>query len=183
MEQAWIAVEPAALDAAIAEAARLLGASRCPVFAGLGTDVAGARAAIMLAQRAGAVIDHMHSDAVLRNLDVMRSSGVMITTPGETHVRADTLVLTGAGLLEASPQLPQRLFGKLPHAQRDPGAERRIFWLCPGRDLASAAGSTVKTIGKNPGDLAGLIAALRARVAGRPAQKASVSPKTLDEVA
>jgi len=182
MEQAWIAGKPAALDAAIAEAASLLAASRCPLIAGLGTDIAGARAAIALAQRAGAVIDHMHSEAVLRDLDVMRSSGVMMTTPGETHVRADTLLLAGPGLLEAWPQLPQRLFGKLPHAQGDPGAERRIFWLCPGRD-ANLAGSTGKIVGKNPGDLAGLIAALRARAAGRPAQKASVSSKTLDEVA
>ena len=53
--------DPVALDAAIAEAARLLGASRLPVIAGLGTDVAGARAAIALAQRLGGVVDHMHS--------------------------------------------------------------------------------------------------------------------------
>ena len=40
-------------------------------------------------------MDHMNSEGVLRNLDVMRSSGVMMTTPTECHVRADTLLLTG----------------------------------------------------------------------------------------
>ena len=44
MEQAWIAGEPASLDAAIVEAAKLLASSRYPLIAGLGTDVAGARA-------------------------------------------------------------------------------------------------------------------------------------------
>ncbi len=51
---------PCALDAAVAEAARLLGASRLPVIAGLGTDIAGARAAIALAERIGGV-DRSHA--------------------------------------------------------------------------------------------------------------------------
>ena len=42
------------------EAARLLEACRAPVVAGLGVDIAGARAAIALAQRLGAAVDHMH---------------------------------------------------------------------------------------------------------------------------
>ena len=46
-------------------------------------------------ERIGAVIDHMNADAVLRDLDVMRSSGVMLTTPTEARVRADTLLLAG----------------------------------------------------------------------------------------
>src|SRR6516164_4221814 len=95
MEQAWISGKPTALDAAITEAAKLIGASTRILIAGLGTDVAGARAAIALAQRTGAVIDHMHSETVLRNLDVMRSSGVLMTTPTECHARADTLLLVG----------------------------------------------------------------------------------------
>ena len=44
MERAWIAGKPASLESAIAEAARLLAASRQPLIAGLATDVAGARA-------------------------------------------------------------------------------------------------------------------------------------------
>jgi formylmethanofuran dehydrogenase subunit B len=94
MERAWILGRPAALDAAVAEAGKLIAASTRILIAGLGTDVAGARAAIALAQRTGAIVDHMNSEGVLRNLDVMRSSGVMMTTPTECHVRADTLLLT-----------------------------------------------------------------------------------------
>jgi formylmethanofuran dehydrogenase subunit B len=176
MGQAWIAGKPAALDAAVAEAARLLDASRFPLIAGLGTDVAGTRAAIALAQRTGAVIDHMNADAVLRDLDVIRSSGVMLTTPGETRVRADVLLLAGPRLGETAPELSQSLFKK-----NGAAAERQILWLCPGRESASAFGTT-KTVGKEPRDLPALLAALRARIAGRPAVKASVSSKMLDEV-
>src|SRR5437660_1679628 len=68
MHDAWIDGTPAELHTAAATAARLLDASRQPLIAGLGTDVAGARAAIILAQRIGAVIDHMNADALLRDL-------------------------------------------------------------------------------------------------------------------
>jgi len=51
MEGAWILGKPTTLDAAIAEAGELIGASTKILIAGLGTDVAGARAAIALAQR------------------------------------------------------------------------------------------------------------------------------------
>lgn len=177
MHHAWIAGEPAALDAAVAEAAKLFGASRYPLIAGLGTDVGGARAAIALAKRTGAVIDHMNSGALFRDLDVMRSSGVMLTTPGETRVRADALLLVGPGLTETWPEFPERLLDKKIR-------ERRIFWLGPGRDAATIAslGATIEAIGKHPRDLPALIASLRARVAGRPTGKPPISNKMLEEV-
>jgi formylmethanofuran dehydrogenase subunit B len=184
MQQAWIEGSPAALDRAIAEAAKLLDASHHPLIAGLGTDIAGARAAILLAQRTGAVIDHMNSDALLRDLDVMRSSGVMLTTPGESAVRADTLLLVGSGLAESWPEFPQRLFGKLRKKGSPAGVERRAIWLCPGRDSASlpVGGTNTQAVGREPRDLPMLLAALRARSAGRPAGKACISSRKLDEV-
>jgi formylmethanofuran dehydrogenase subunit B len=185
MEHAWIAGEPATLEAAIVAAAKLLAASRSPVIAGLGTDVAGARAAVSLAEKVGAVVDHMHADALLCNLDVMRSSGVLVTTPTEAQVRADTLLLVGPGLDAARPQLPQRLFAARRQNPRATNVERRMFCLCPGRDLAipSADKMDVVTIGKQPEELPALLAALRARVAGRPVGQTRVSLRRLDEIA
>src|SRR5579871_6987198 len=78
---AWMSGAPAPIDEAVAEAARLLGASRQPLLAGLATDIAGARAAILLAERVGGVIDHLHSAATLRDLDAMRETGVMQVAP------------------------------------------------------------------------------------------------------
>ena len=184
MEHAWIAGQPTTLDTAVAEAAKLLGASRYPLIAGLGTDVAGARAAIGLARRTGAVIDHMHSDAMLRGLEVMWSCGVMLTTPSEMRARADTLLLVGAGLNEAWPELPQQVFATARQRQSDVAAERRILWLCPGRDSTKLAfgEAPAEVIGKEPRDLPMLLATLRARVAGRPTGNASISSKKLEEI-
>lgn len=184
MAHAWVAGKAAALDTAIAEAAKLLAASRHPLIAGLGTDVAGARAAIALAKRTGAVIDHMNSEALFRDLDVMRSSGVMLTTPLEVRVRADTLLLAGPELGEM-PELPQRMFESARQTGADIGVERRIFWLCPGRAVADPrfGGTAAEIVGKERSDLPALLAALRARIAGRPTGRARVSSSTLDRMA
>src|SRR6202020_1148240 len=119
---------PASLDDAAAAAAQLLARSRQPLIAGLGTDIDGARAAIALGQRVGGVIDHMHSAALLRDLDCLRETGIMLTTPGEARVRADVLLLVGDGLLQTWPSLIERL---LAPPARPEGAEvkRRILWL------------------------------------------------------
>ena len=94
---------PASLDDAVAAAARLLAQSRQPLIAGLGADIEGARAAIALGQRVGGVIDHMHSAALLRDLDCLRETGIMLTTPGEARVRADVVLLVGDGLTQTWP--------------------------------------------------------------------------------
>ncbi len=142
MHHAWIDGTPAELDAAAATAARLLDASRQPLVAGLGTDVAGARAAIVLAQRIGAVIDHMNADALLRDLDVLREAGLMLTTPSETSLRADTLLLVGPGMTEASSALPAHLRGAASGGGDGGRIDRRIFWLCPGRHAGAPRNST-----------------------------------------
>ena len=177
MEGAWILGKPTTLDAAIAKAGELIGASIKILIAGLGTDVAGARAAIALAQRTGAIVDHMNSEGVLRDLDVMRSSGVMMTTPTECHARADTLLLAGPVRGAARNQLLQHVIG----SDRAKAAHRReILWLCPGRELLTLAEAIAATpIGKEQDDLPGLLAALRAQITGRPTGKASVSSKRL----
>jgi formylmethanofuran dehydrogenase subunit B len=181
MHHAWIDGTPAELDAAAATAARMLDASRQPLVAGLGTDVAGARAAIVLAQRIGAVIDHMNADAVLRDLDVMREAGVMLTTPSETRTRADTLLLVGPGVTNASSGLPLHLRGAAGEGDDSGRSDRRIFWLCPGSDAGAAGGITIAGLGAR--DLPVLLAALRARINDRPAGPSSVPMSVLDAVA
>jgi formylmethanofuran dehydrogenase subunit B len=181
MEHAWIAGQPAALDAAIEGAAKLLASSRCPLIAGLGTDVAGARAAIRLAERIGAVVDHMNSDALLRDLDVMRSSGMLMTTPTEAHVRADTLLLVGPGLGEAWQQLPPHLFAALRQGESGSSVGRQIYCLCPAGNWP-IPGSAVVVNGQGR-EIPILLAALRARLAGRPIGKTRVPSSKLDQIA
>ena len=187
MVEAWIDGRPAALRAAAIEAAKLLDASRLPVVAGLGTDVDGARAAIGLAAQIGGVVDHMHSDAVLRDLDVARESGMILTTANEAALRADTLLMVGPGLVRAWPELDAQLFGRRP-AREVAGIRRRVFWLCPGAKAkplpggAGAPGGSV-VIGRDPRDLPVVLAAVRARVAGRPCGNGRAAGKALDSLA
>jgi formylmethanofuran dehydrogenase subunit B len=104
----WIDGRPVTRKDAAREAARLLAAARQPVIAGLGTDIAGVRAVLELARRVGAAVDHRHADALLRDLDVMREAGMMVTTPSEARLRADVLLLAGRSLVDA-PEMQARL--------------------------------------------------------------------------
>ena len=109
MAKAWIDGRPAGLEDALGQAAKLLAASRCALVTGLGTDIAGARAAIELADRIGAVVDHMNSDALLRDLAVVREAGLIVTTANEARLRADLLVLVGQCLENAAADVTARL--------------------------------------------------------------------------
>jgi formylmethanofuran dehydrogenase subunit B len=173
MDHAWIDGAPAELSAAAAAAARLLDASRQPLIAGLGADVAGARAAAALAQRLGAAVDHMHGDALIRDLDVLREAGALLIAPSEARVRADTVLLAGPGVGEKECELSRYVLGGV--------RDRRIFWLCPGADTGPAG--KIAVIGRTARELPALLAALRARVNGRPAIAGTVSAQVLDGLA
>jgi len=167
MDRAWIDGKATTLKSAILEAAKLLGAGHLPLIAGLGTDVAGTRAAISLAKRLGGVVDHMHAETLLRSVDVMREAGVMLTTPGEVRARADCMLLVGPAVAASIGQIPQVLAG--PTGAEADGAVRRIRWICPGRSATRPFETNAKplTLGSDPADLPVLLAVLRARLAGR----------------
>jgi formylmethanofuran dehydrogenase subunit B len=174
---------PASLDEAAAAAAQLLARSRQPLIAGLGADIAGARAAIALAEQVGGVVEHVHSAALLRDLDCLRETGIMLTTPGEARVRADLVLLVGDGLTGAWPNLIERLLSP-PARPEGADVKRRIVWLAPQAEaripnfdgdievFAAGAGTT----------LAANLAALRARVKGRPVAQTQLPLSALDSL-
>jgi formylmethanofuran dehydrogenase subunit B len=175
---------PASLEEAAAAAARLLARSHQPLIAGLGADINGARAAIALAQRVGGVIEHMHSAAVLRDLDCLRETGIMLTTPGEARVRADVVVLVGDGLTEAWSALNERLLR--PPARPD-GVDvaRRVLWLAPHGDARiSGFDGDIEIVAVGVGTtLAANLASLRARIKGRPVAQTRLPLSALDRLA
>ena len=160
---------PASLDEAAAAAARLLARSHQPLIAGLGADIGGARAAIALAERVGGVIEHRHSAALLRDLDCLRETGIMLTTPGEARVRADVVLLVGDGLTEAWPSLTERLLAP-PARPEGVDVKRRIIWLAPaiGARIGGFEGDIEIWKAERGATLAVNLAALRARVKNRP---------------
>lgn len=107
--QPRIAGVPASLPDAVSQAAKILGGARQPLIAGLAVDVAGARSALALADRIGAVIDHMGAQAKLRNLLVVQDAGWITTTLTEARNRADLLVMVGTNVVSRFPRFFERI--------------------------------------------------------------------------
>ena len=99
---------PGDLPRAIDAAARLLSASRQPLFAGLGTDVAGARALYPLACATGAICDASGGDALMQGLRALQDRGQFTSTLAEVRTRADVVVFIGGLPTDLAPLIAQR---------------------------------------------------------------------------
>lgn len=155
------------IDAAVAEAARLLGASRAPLIAGLATDVDGVLSALTLAERIGATVDHERSDALFRNLAVLRRFGWSTTTLAELRNRCDLVVVVGPDPAAAFPRLWERWV--VPEPTFVPDGARSVVFLGgePMPETAQLLGGQIETVAPEAGDLAMLVAQLRTALAGR----------------
>ena len=83
------------LTDAVTSAARVLAASRQPLFGGLGTDVAGARALYRLACATGAICDAAGGAALMHGVRALQDRGSFTTTLAEVRTRADVIVCLG----------------------------------------------------------------------------------------
>jgi formylmethanofuran dehydrogenase subunit B len=181
MNEARINGKPALLAAAVERAAEILSAARMPVIAGLGTDVAGARASILLAERLRGAYDHMCSTRIFADLDVMRQAGLMFTTPNEARLRADVFLFVGKDLTKIWPAMLERLSpAEIPpfDLARE---KRKLLWIAPGRGGAKLEGLAIESLDSS--NLHTTLAALRARAAGRPVSCAKGARRKLDEFA
>ncbi|MGE4247201.1 MAG: tungsten formylmethanofuran dehydrogenase [Parvibaculaceae bacterium] len=160
MAAAFIDGQSVALREAIREAARLLEQARNPIVAGMGTDTAGARAAIRLAEHLRCPFDHLASDAALASLEVMRDSGWMIVSPQEARRLADVVLLVGAFSKARGNEILERL-------PRPPSHVVLVGGAASARQL-EAAGYKVELLAANDATLPALLSALKARTAGRP---------------
>lgn len=164
------------------KAAEILQAANFPLVAGLGADVAGAQAAILLAERLRGAFDHLASRDSLADLEVVRSAGIFVTTPNEARVRADLVLLVGPGLTGYWPAIFDRLAldKETVHGGK---TARRVIWVGPKRGEAKIEGVEVETIPATEAELPGVLAALRARVGGRPVALPAAAAKKLDAAA
>jgi formylmethanofuran dehydrogenase subunit B len=122
----------------------------------------------------------MRSAQIFADLDVMRQAGLMFTTASEARLRADVLFFIGKDLMHLWPAMMERLAPtEIP--QFDLAHEpRKLLWLAPER-LPKPDGLTIDTL--NGSDLHTTLAALRARVGGRPVNCAKGVKSKLDEFA
>ena len=122
------------LSAAIKKAAELLNQANQPLIAGLGTEVQGMRAVMQLADKTGATLDHMHSDATMRNTLVLQNSGWQVTTLTEVKNRVDLLVVIGTDIVSIMPQFFERIIWNEATLFEQDTATREVVYL-GGQDL------------------------------------------------
>jgi len=157
---------PVALEDAVRAAAGALGGSRAPLVAGLGCDVDGVRAALALAERLGAVVDHAGSEGLYRNLAVLQRTGWIATTFAEVRNRCDLLLVVGPDPAPFHPRLYERWVAPAP-AYREPGS-RAVVFLCgepAERTRAALAGVPVTVLPGAAGEVGDAVAVLSAALA------------------
>lgn len=168
------------LDQAVAAATRLLAVSQQPLFGGLGTDVAGARALYRLACRTGAICDAADGAALMHGLRAMQDRGSFFTTLAEVRTRADLIVCLGGTPTEQAPDFFERC-----GVGESLVAKRHLVVLGGGASdeavlaqLRTRPGVTVESIPLQ-GDLFTTVATLSALVAGRAVREAPAGLKSL----
>ncbi|WP_395698580.1 tungsten formylmethanofuran dehydrogenase [Methylocella sp.] len=180
MVEALVDGKSASLDAAAGRAAEILGAAKFPIVAGLGADVAGTSAAILLAERLRGAYDHMRSPEILVDLAVFRQAGAMMTTPSVARLQADVLVFVGDDLSAIWPEVMARLApGEIPYFDLEK-ARRKIVWIGPPPGAAVEGAELVALEGA---DLRATLAALRARVGAKPVAASGAALEALDAAA
>lgn len=105
---AWIDGTDVPFADAVVEAARRLAQWRQPLFGGMGSDLAGARALYRLAVRTGAVCDHADGEALAQGLRALQDRGQFHTTLAEIRARADLVVCVGTRATERYPEFFRR---------------------------------------------------------------------------
>ena len=165
--------QPCDLATAVAAAARLLAASRQPLFGGLGTDVAGARALYRLACATAAICDPAGGAALMHSVRALQDRGSFTTTLAEVRARADVIVCVG-GL--PSPKAAE--FFERCGLDQNLVPQRHVVVLggSPDDEAALAAlgqhrGVTTESVPLQ-GDLFSSVATLAALVAGRSVREA-----------
>ena len=147
-------------QAAIAAAAQILAASRQPLFGGLGTDVAGARALYPLACRSGAICDPAGGAALWHGLRALQDRGGFTTTLAEVRTRADLIVCLGALPSEGFPEFLRR-------CGAGEGGSKQVLVLQAGAEVQTGSASAGIEVLPFDGDLFEVVAMLAAQVAGR----------------
>jgi formylmethanofuran dehydrogenase subunit B len=165
--QARVKGAPCERVEAVAAAARILRGSRLPVIGGLATDIDGARGALELADLAGGVIDHRGSEALFRDLTVLREIGTITTTLSEIRNHADLLLVVGDDPLSLVPRFMERCFSDAPTLFSQGRPQRRLIRLGPPATLALPSGVGESGVSCPLDELPAIVASLRALVLGR----------------
>ncbi|MFU8788771.1 MAG: formylmethanofuran dehydrogenase subunit B [Methylobacter sp.] len=166
------------LEVAVAKAAALLKNTQQPVIGGCATDVNGMRALLALADRSGAVVDHMNFTGARNNFLALQDSGWMTTTLAEVKNRCDLLLVVGVDLESFSPRFFERYLWNEEAMFLEDTGQREVIYLgqAPsGNASTSPNGQKAQVFECTNDDLPEVVAVLRALVKGQPIRVDSVA--------
>jgi formylmethanofuran dehydrogenase subunit B len=162
---AFIRGAPAPLAAALDAAAALLRRARRPLFAGLATDVDGMRAAIDLAERCKATLDHVHGETITAMSRLLQSRGWYGATLSEVRNRADFILVVGVDLNERYESFVRRCLAPADALLPERLAARGVAFL--GAAPPPATAGAVDHLACRAGELAPALQGLLALVNGQ----------------
>jgi formylmethanofuran dehydrogenase subunit B len=168
------------LKTAIDAAAGLVRKSTFPLYGGMASDVAGARAILSLADRSGGVIDHALSEGQYRNIKVVQMSGWIMTTLTEARNRADVFVIVGSDAHKLHGRFFDRIVCPGHSIFADVPKKRDVIFIGEGLDTSGAKGDRIGEVInlQCPNDrLTEVLGALHARLRGLPVQARDAAPQ------
>ncbi len=178
--------EFADFTSAIQKAAEILSAANQPLITGLGTEVQGMRAVMQLADKCGATLDHMHSNASMRNTLVLQNSGWQVTTLTEVKNRVDLLLVIGTDVVSQLPLFFKRIIWNEATLFEQDTTRREIVYL-GGKNLDTTHG--ISPCGNKPTllpcdilQLPEVIATLNASIKGKRLTATQVAGITIDQL-
>lgn len=178
-----VAGAPTTLEDGIAAAARLLKRARQPLISGLATDVDGTRAAVNLAERCRAVLDHAHGDTLARVARLTQTRGWYATTLSEVRSRADFVLLVDTELGDRYESFARRCLG--PRAGLNDDTPRTVGFIGPAGRLPRDAALDLRLACRSE-RVAEALLALLAELRGNPlaaTRPAGLARRSLTELA
>ena len=95
------------ISQAINELSFLIKKSKSTLFAGMGTDIKGVKAALEIIDKYKCIIDHFSGDTYVKNLKSIQETGGFFLTLSELKNRSDTIII-----FQSSDDVLPRLFEK-----------------------------------------------------------------------
>jgi formylmethanofuran dehydrogenase subunit B len=176
----------ATLEAAVARTAEILAQAQLPLIGGLATDVEGIRAALALADRYGAVVDHLASEAALHNLLALQDTGWITTTLSEVKNRVDLFLVVGSDIEASFPRFFERYIWNPETLFSQDTTQREIIYLGPpprGQAAYAPDGRAPLVIPCSQDQLPDVIAVLQAQLLGNPLWAEAVAGIAMGELA
>ena len=173
------------LEQAVSAIAEHLRDANQPLIGGLATDLNGARSAMALADKSGAVVDSQFSPAAFRNILVLQDTGYMTTTLTEARNRADVMVIVGSDIESSFPRFFERIVWPAESMFDVDLSQRQVIYLGKkpsGEQSTAPNGRKSQVLACDDADLPEVLSVLRALINGKTVQAEAVGGIPVSEL-